>query len=126
VNRLAGSTGSIRSTGRTGIRTGTARAGLAALALCVACEVNQAPKPPVVDEGEGSSIVPDPPLDLEPVVAPQIIVTPPGVDAGPPNPCGNGVIDQGEVCDTALSACCNATCDGATEAGTRCRAAEGE
>lgn len=47
-----------------------------------------------------------------------------GVDAS--NPCGNGVLDVGEACDTVLDACCNATCDGARGSGSVCRPQQGD
>ncbi|ACY18418.1 Disintegrin [Haliangium ochraceum] len=50
--------------------------------------------------------------------------TPGGPDAAPGS-CGNGVLDNGEMCDPMIDGCCSATCDGLAEAGTECRAVAG-
>ena len=42
-------------------------------------------------------------------------------DAG--DPCGNGIREADEACDTAIDACCNATCTGPVTAGATCRPA---
>lgn len=39
--------------------------------------------------------------------------------------CGNGIIDDSEICDPGINLCCNPSCDGATAENIVCRPAQG-